>query len=106
MANALSTPALKLSGSQREALTRLSRSTTASYREVQRAKVFLLADDGLANTAIGARVGVSPTTGKPWRQRCECEGLKGLVRVRPGRGRKPRIGAGDRARDAAREARR
>jgi transposase len=51
----------------------------------------VLAGDGEPNTAIGARVGVSPTTVKAWRERFGDEGLKGIGRVRPGRGRKPQI---------------
>jgi transposase len=85
------TPALEISDGQREVLERLARSRTAKQREVQRARALLLAGDGEPNTAIGARVGVSPTTVKAWRERFACEGLKGLAGVRPGRGRKPRI---------------
>jgi len=85
------TPALKLEDSQREVLKRLARSTTAKHREVQRARALLLAGDGEPNTAIGARVGVSPTTVTAWRERFMTEGLKGLGGVRPGRGRKPQI---------------
>jgi transposase len=86
-----STPALALKDSQREVLTRLSRTTTAAHRDVQRARALLLAADGVPNTAIGEEVGVSPTTVKAWRERFVCEGLKGFGRVRPGRGRKPSI---------------
>jgi transposase len=85
------TPPLALVDSQHEVLTRLSRSTAAAHREVQRARALLLAADGEPNTAIGEKVGVSPTTVKSWRQRFECDGLKGLGGVRPGRGRKPSI---------------
>ena len=85
------TPALQISDGQREVLERLARSGTAKHREVQRARALLLAGDGEPNTAIGARVGVSPTTVKAWRERFGEEGLKGLGAVRPGRGRKPQI---------------
>jgi transposase len=85
------TPPLFLGDSQREVLTRLSRSTIAAHREVQRARALLLASDGEPNTAIGERVGVSPTTVKSWRERFEGDGLKGLGGVRAGRGRKPSI---------------
>jgi len=86
------TPPLPLSEDQREILEALSRSQIAAHREVQRARALLLAGDGEPNTAIGAVVGVSPTTVKAWRQRFACEGLKGLGGVRPGRGRKASIG--------------
>ncbi len=85
------TPPLPLSHDQREVLEVLSRSQIAAHREVQRARTLLLAGDGEPNTAIGAVVGVSPTTVKAWRERFACEGLKGLGGVRPGRGRKPTI---------------
>ncbi len=84
-------PALLIGDSQREVLERLARSSTAKHREVQRAGALLLAGDGEPNTAIGARIGVSATTVKAWRERFACEGLKGLGGVRPGRGRKPQI---------------
>jgi transposase len=87
------TPALKLADSQRDVLARLSKSTTAPHREVQRAQALLLAGDGLPNILVGARVGVSAMTVKAWRERFEREGLKGLGRVLPGRGRKPSISA-------------
>ena len=84
-------PPLPIAESQREVLDRLARSTTAKHREVQRARALLLAGDGLANTAIGVTIGVSPTTVKAWRERFADVGLKGLGGVRPGRGRKPQI---------------
>ncbi len=67
------------------------RPATAPHRQVQRARVLLLAASGTANTQIAARVGVSPATVKAWRERFEQEGLKDLGVVRPGRGRKPQI---------------
>jgi len=87
------TPAMPIDDAQREVLDRLARSMTAKHREVQRARALLLAGDGEPNTAIGAAVGVSPTTVKAWRERFAGEGLKGLGVVRPGRGRKPQISA-------------
>ncbi len=50
-----------------------------------------MAAEGQPNTAIGERIGVSPTTVGNWRQRFGDEGLKGLGGVRAGRGRKPQI---------------
>ena len=51
----------------------------------------LLAADGVANTRIGADLGVSPTTVSNWRERFATDGLKGIGVVRQGRGRKPSI---------------
>jgi len=82
---------MPIADSQREVLETLSRSRAAPHRQVQRARVLLLAADGVANTQIAASVGVSPATVKSWRERFEQEGLKDLGVVRPGRGRKPQI---------------
>jgi transposase len=87
----LATPPLPLTPSQREVLNKLARSRTVAHREVQRARVLLMAADGQPNTQIAATVGVSPATVKAWRERFATEGLKGLGGVRPGRGRKPQI---------------
>jgi transposase len=56
-----------------------------------RAKALLLAAQGMANTAIAARLEVSPSSVAAWRDRFTEEGLAKIGRVRPGRGRKPRI---------------
>jgi DNA-binding CsgD family transcriptional regulator len=56
------TPPMPLTDSQREVLGTLSKSRTAKQRQVARARALLLAGDGLANTQIAARVGVSPMT--------------------------------------------
>ncbi|MEC5190988.1 hypothetical protein RCH17_000782, partial [Arthrobacter sp. MP_M7] len=53
-------PALVVSDAQRALLETLSKSQTASHREVQRAQVLLMADEGLASEWIARVVGVSP----------------------------------------------
>jgi len=83
--------ALVMSAGQREALTVLARSSTAAHRGVQRAKVLLMAADGVANSQIAAKVGVTPVTVRSWRDRFASEGLAKLGQVREGRGRKPVI---------------
>ena len=85
------TAAMTLAESQREVLEKLARSHTARHRDVQRAKALLLAADGLANTRIGAELGVSATTVSNWRERFGAEGLKGIGVIAAGRGRKPSI---------------
>ncbi len=85
------TAPMPIADSQREVLEKLASSRTAPHRQVQRARVLLLAADGTANTYIAASVGVSAATVKTWRERFEQEGLKDLGVVRPGRGRKPQI---------------
>lgn len=85
------TPALSLSDGQRETLMVLSRSQTASVREVRRARALLLAVEGIPTYRIAAEVGASPATVSAWRERFSIEGLSKLGRVRKGRGRKPTI---------------
>jgi transposase len=85
------TPPLKVTESQREVLERLSRSQTAAYRDVQRAKALLMAGEGLATTRVAYEIGVSPATVSRWRGRFERDGLTASVKVQPGRGRKPSI---------------
>jgi len=58
---------------------------------VQRAKVLLLAADGVANSQIAASVGVTPMTVRSWRTRFAQEGLAKFAVVREGRGRRPGI---------------
>jgi Transposase and inactivated derivatives len=83
--------ALVMSDGQRAALEVLARSQTVPHREVQRARVLLLAGDGVANARIAERVGVAPATVLAWRRRFGEEGLAKFGRVRAGRGRKPTI---------------
>jgi transposase len=87
------TPPLTISEGQREILDSLSKSLTAPHREVIRAKALLLAADGDANTAVAARLEVSPSTVAAWRKRFAEEGLPKMGQVRAGRGRKPKIPA-------------
>ena len=84
---------LSVTDEQRLVLERLIRSRTAPHRDVQRARVLLMACDGFANTRIAAEVGVAAMTVKAWRDRFSDDGLKGFSGVRPGRGRKPSIAA-------------
>src|SRR4029077_8076141 len=83
--------ALVVSQSQREVLRALSVSRTAAHREVQRASALLLAADGVANTQIASKVGVTTMTVRSWRARLEPGGLTRSPRAAPGRGRKPTI---------------
>ena len=87
----LPTPPLAVTDEQSEVLEKLSRSSVAAHRDVQRARVLLMAGQGEPNTAIAAQAGVSPATVNAWRTRFTEEGLKAFSGVRPGRGRKPQI---------------
>jgi transposase len=88
------TPALALVEGQREVLEALARSSAAPHRQVVRAKALLLAADGVATTAIAARLGVSPASVVAWRGRFAKEGLAKFGQVRRGRGRKCRVPQG------------
>jgi len=78
-------PALAVSDSDREALTALVRAGTSEQRAVMRARVVLRAAEGVANTHIGAELGVAPMTVQLWRRRYAEAGLAGLVDApRPG----------------------
>jgi transposase len=82
---------LEMSAGQRESLEVLARMSTATAAEVLRAQVLLLAADGVANTQIATRTGVSVPTVRAWRERFAEDGLKRFADVRKGRGRKPQI---------------
>jgi len=72
-------PALVLREGDREALTRLTRSSSVRAGLAQRARIVLLAADGLTNTAIAQRVGVSRPTVIGWRGRYQARGVAGLA---------------------------
>jgi transposase len=64
----------------------LLRASSAPAGLVQRARIVLLAADGVSNTEIAARVGASRQTVVTWRQRYVQGGLAGLADAdRPGR---------------------
>jgi transposase len=78
---------------QRQVLQKLIRSQTAAHRDVQRARVLLMAADGFANTRIASEVQVGAATAVRWRERFMESGLTEFSQVRAGRGRKPSIPA-------------
>ena len=85
------TAPMALADGQRDVLEKLARSRTARFQDVQRARALLLAAEGVANTQIGAQLGVSPTSVSNWRARFADEGLALFGPIQPGRGRKPSI---------------
>jgi transposase len=81
--------ALGLRDGDFEALNRLSRSTSVRAGLAQRARIVLLAAEGLSNTVIAERVGATRTTVIGWRNRYESSGIAGLRdQDRPGRPRR------------------
>ena len=69
-------------------LEHAARSYTSPYCEVVRAKVILLAADGLENTQIGERVNLPRQVVSKWRKRFFDERVAGL-QDRPRGGRPP-----------------
>jgi transposase len=82
---------LAISDGQREVLESLARSQSAAHRVVQRARVLLLAADGVSNSEISEAVEVSRPTVLAWRDQFEEEGLTEFGVVAKGRGPKPSI---------------
>ena len=82
MANKIAWPLLLRAGDQTE-LERLTRSSTVPAAAAQRARIVLLAADGVANYVIAERVGVTRPTVNLWRARYVEHGLAGLVGDKP-----------------------
>jgi len=79
---------ITLSGTDRAELQRRARCYTAPHAEVIRAKIVLLAADGLENTVIAERLDVHAGVVSRWRKRFAAEGMAGLAdRQRSGRPR-------------------
>ena len=76
-------PALLLRVGDQQKLQRLVRSTTVPSGLAARARVVLLAAEGLANYEIAERVGVTRPTVNLWRNRYAERGMAGLDGVRP-----------------------
>ena len=81
-------PALILRSGDREELERWTRASRVPASAAKRARIVLLAADGMANTRIAELVGSTVTTVLAWRERYQAKGLTGLVdEPRPGRPR-------------------
>src|SRR5215213_7121959 len=78
-----SAPALPIAPADRAVLRRWSSATQAPAALVQRAKILLLAAEGVANTEIAERLGVSRPTVIAWRKRYAREGLTAQLADRP-----------------------
>ena len=79
-------PALVITDGQRRELTTWARSRALPQRQVLRARVVLLAADGIPNQEIARRLDCSLPTVRQWRQRFADAGFGGLEDA-PGRGR-------------------
>ena len=81
---------ISISAADRERLERLVRDRNTPQKVVWRARIVLLASDGLTAVAIAAAVGKSVLTVRRWRRRYLAKGVDGLLKdaTRPSR-RKP-----------------
>jgi putative transposase len=78
-------PELSLSASERDELVSITRSRSLPQTLATRARIVLFAADGLSNTAIAARLGLSRPTVGIWRQRYVTQRVPGLYdEPRPG----------------------
>ena len=77
-----------LSAELRQEMESLGGSRTLPHGHVRRARIVLMAADGLSNGAIAQKVGLSPQSVSKWRNRFLQQGLMGLYdERRPGRPR-------------------
>ncbi len=79
---------IELSGDEGRELRQRAARYTLPYREVQRAKMILMAAEGLENGEIARRLEVRVDTVCKWRKRFFEVRLAGLEEA-PGRGRRP-----------------
>jgi Homeodomain-like domain len=86
----LSPFAIELSGQERRELIRRSRQYTSPYRDVIRAKIVLMASQGLRNDVIASRLDTPRQIVSKWRQRFYRQRLAGLDEQLRG-GRPPRF---------------
>jgi transposase len=82
-------PDIVLSTTEKKTLERLARSNTSSVRLARRAKLILLAAQGLDNQVIAAQLGVGRVQVGRWRTRYVEGGLQAIEKDLPRGGRKP-----------------
>jgi Homeodomain-like domain len=78
---------ISISAADRERLERLVRDRNTPQKVVWRARIVLLASDGLTAEGIAAAVGKSLLTIRRWRRRYAAKGVDGLLKdaTRPSR---------------------
>ena len=81
--------AVELNSEQRQALERMARSRSLPARVVERARIVLLAAEGLENKQIAQWMGMTPEKAARWRNRFRAGGITALEKdaPRPGRTR-------------------
>jgi transposase len=73
---------------QRRALERMAKSTSLPHRTVVQARALLLAADGVATNEVARRCATTNESVRAWRRRFERDGVGGVGRIAPGRGRR------------------
>ena len=86
-------PAVVLSDEQRQTLEQWARGRSLPARQVERARIVLLAADGEHDIEIAAKLGISNQKAARWRARFLERGLAGLEKDAPRPGRTPSIDA-------------
>ena len=81
---------LSLTDEDRRILEGWVRAHSTSQQVVKRARIILLAAEGMTNSDIAREVGFSRPTVIEWRKRFLAEGVDTLTKIRPGRGAKPK----------------
>ena len=81
---------VKLSGDERLSLESMARKYTSPYCDVIRAKIILLADEGLSNDVIADRLDTPRQIVSKWRKRFALARMPGLE-AQPRGGRKARF---------------
>ena len=84
---------IEFTDERRQQLQRWTRSSTVSMRLARRARIILLAAEGMDNHRIAAAVSVGRVQVGRWRKRFAESGLAGIETDLPRSGRKPRINA-------------
>src|SRR5215472_12136373 len=82
---------LELSADQLSQLQRWIIAHGTPQQVVLRCRIVLLASQGQSDLAIASTLNINRKTVIVWRQRFQQQGLAGLWKVAPGRGRKPRF---------------
>jgi len=83
---------LQLEESDKQQLRQWSCAFGTPQQVVLRCRIVLAAAEGEAADAIAARLEINRKTVMLWRERFEREGLEGMWKVAPGRGRKATYG--------------
>ena len=87
-------PALRITNEERRELERRGQGEHVSRRVAQRARIVLLAADGVPNRQIAMLVGLNQNQVGMWRKRYAAHGMAGLADLpRPGRPRRSVVAA-------------